>query len=75
MVNFVGIKRVCGVEISDLPCLASGRNSNLISNDMADIWRQGIYVEDENDPDPQKNPYHNWKRVIFEYQKESFYQG
>ena len=45
---------VCGVEILDLPCLASGHNSNLISEDMADLRRQGIDVDDDNDPDPEK---------------------
>ena len=49
-------QRVCGVEISDLPCLASGHNSNLTSEDMADLWRQGISVDDNNDPYPGKIP-------------------
>ena len=45
-------QRVCGVEILDLPCLASGYNSNLTSEDMADIRRQVIAVDNNNDPDP-----------------------
>ena len=32
-------QRVCGVEISDLPCLASGHYSDLTFEDMADLWR------------------------------------
>ena len=44
-------QKVCGVEISGLPCLASGHNSNLASEDMADIRRQGIAVDDDNEPD------------------------
>ena len=45
-------QRVGGVEFSYLPCLASGQNSNLTSDDMADLRRQGIAVDDENDPAP-----------------------
>ena len=45
-----------GVEISYLPCLASGHNSNLTSEDMADLQRQGISVNNENDPSPQNIP-------------------
>ena len=41
-------QRVCGVENLDLPCLASGHNSNLISEDMADLRRQGIAVNNNN---------------------------
>ena len=47
---FLVEQRVCDVEISDLPCLASGHNSNLTSEDMDDIQRQGIAVDDDNDP-------------------------
>ena len=47
-------KRVCGAEILDLPCLASGHNSNLTSEDMADLRRQGISFDNNNDPAPQK---------------------
>ena len=45
---------MCGVGISDLPCLASGHNSNLISEYMSDLRRQGIAVDDKNDPSPPK---------------------
>ena len=37
----------------DLPCLASGNNLNLTSEDMADLRRQGIYVDNNNNPDPK----------------------
>ena len=46
-------QRVCGVEISDLSCLVSGHNPNLTSEDMADIQKQGIAVDDNNNPDPE----------------------
>ena len=49
-------QRVCGVEILDLPCLASGHNLNLTSEDMADLRRQGISVNNENDPFPKNIP-------------------
>ena len=45
---------VCVVEILDLPCLASRNNLNLTSEDMADLLRQGISVDDNNDPTPQE---------------------
>ena len=45
-----------GVEILDLPCLASGRNSNLTSDDMADIWHQWIAVKGNNNPAPENIP-------------------
>ena len=45
---------MCGAEISDLQCLALGINLNLTSDDMDDIWRQGIDVNNGNDPAPKK---------------------
>ena len=48
-------QRVCGVEISDLPCLVSGHNSNPIYEDMADLRRQGMSVNDNNDPAPENS--------------------
>ena len=42
-----------GVEFSNLPCLASWRNLNFTSDDMADIWHQGIDVNDNNNPSPE----------------------
>ena len=46
----------CGVEILDLLCLASFHNLNLTSEDMADLRRQIIYVDDKNDPSPENIP-------------------
>ena len=72
---------MCGVEISDLPCLDSGHNLNLTSEEMADIRHQGIAVDDDNDtapgniPVPGKNPYHNWRRRTVGYWKEPFALG
>ena len=50
-------KRVSGFEFSDLPCLDLGKKSNLTSDDMADIRNQGIAVDDENYPYPEKITY------------------
>ena len=47
---------MCGVEIFDLPCLASGHNPNLTSEDMDDIRRQGIDADDNNNPAPKNIP-------------------
>ena len=41
-------QRVGGVEFSDLPCLDSGPNLNLTSNDMVDLRRHGIDADDDN---------------------------
>ena len=49
-------KSVRGIEISDLTCLASGHNSNLTSEYMADLWFQDINVDNKNDPVPQNIP-------------------
>ena len=55
-------QKVCGVEISDLPCLASGRNLNLTSDDMADIQHQGI--DFDNDIDPKTKNYPSPKNAL-----------
>ena len=47
---------MCGVEILDLPCLDSGHNSNLTSEEMVDIRNQGISVDDNNYPAPKIIP-------------------
>ena len=44
---------MCGIEILDLPCLYSGYNLKLNSDDMDDLWRQDISVKDDNDPVPK----------------------
>ena len=49
-------QRFGGVEFSYLPCLASGKNSNLTSNDMTDVRRQGFAVDDDNGPAPENIP-------------------
>ena len=46
-------QRVCGVEISYLPYLASGHNLNLTSEYRADLWRQVITINDNNNPSPE----------------------
>ena len=52
-------QRIGSVEFSGLPCLALGRNSNLTSNYMADIQRQGISLDDDNEPKVISSPYQN----------------
>ena len=49
-------KRVGGVEFSDLSCLASGKNSNVTSNEMPDLRHQCIAVDDDNVPAPNNIP-------------------
>ena len=76
-------QRIGSVEFSGLPCLALGRNSNLTSNYMADIQRQGISLDDDNEPDPDNIPYdvphleygYNWKleEIIFPRQSNNLY--
>ena len=58
-----------GVSFSDLPCLASGKNLKPTSNKLEDIRRQGITVDNENNPDlqniideaPQSMNAFNWE--------------
>ena len=50
-------QRVCGVEFSDLPRLDSRQKLNLTSDDMDDLQRQGIDVDDKNGPSPENIPY------------------
>ena len=46
--------RIGGVDATtDLPNLNSGRTSNLTAGNMADLWRQGIGTDDDNDPAPE----------------------
>ena len=49
-------QRVGDVELSDLSCLSFGRNLSLTSDDMSDLQRQGIAVDDDNEPDTNKIP-------------------
>ena len=46
-------QRVSGGEFSDVLCLDSGMNLDLASDDMTDLWRQGIAVNDDNYPVPE----------------------
>ena len=41
----------------DLLSLALGKNSNLTSNNIDDLWLQGIVVDDENYHAPKNIPY------------------
>ena len=50
--NFLVEQRVGGGEFLGLPCLSSGQNLNLTSDDMDDLRCQGISVDVDNDPDP-----------------------
>ena len=54
-------QRVGGVESSDLPCLVSGQNSNLPYNDMADIRRQSISFDGDNELFLKNNIYDETK--------------
>ena len=49
-------QRVCGVENHDLPCLALWHNSNLTSEDTADLQHQDISVNNDNYPAPKNIP-------------------
>ena len=49
-------QRICGVEISDLPCLDQGHNLNLTSEDMDDLRFHGIDPNDKKDPASRKIP-------------------
>ena len=43
------------IEIIGLPCLTSGHNLNLTSDDMADLQRQCISIDKDNDPAPENS--------------------
>ena len=49
---FVLEQRFGGGKFSYLPCLASGQNSKLASDDMNGLQCQGIAVDDYNYPSP-----------------------
>ena len=48
---------MCGGEILYLPCLDSGQNLNLTSDDMADLRFQGIDVDNNYYHVPKNIPY------------------
>ena len=47
-----GNNRTGGAEANDAPILLSGRMSNLRSEDMVDLCRQGIAINYDNNPSP-----------------------
>ena len=49
--------RVGGADFSNLPYLALGEILSLTPDSMADLRRQGIDVDDDNDPAPDNIPY------------------
>ena len=67
---------MCGVEISDLLCLVSGHNLNLTSEDMADLRRQGIAVNDDNEPATENIPVpENTPLTQLEEENSWIYEG
>ena len=62
--------RAEGAEANDAPILLSGCTSNLRSEDMVELCRQGIAINDDNNPAPENVPQHgetttgtgNWRR-------------
>ena len=45
-----------GAEAKDAPILLWGRTSKLRSEDMVELRRQGIAIDDDNDPEPENAP-------------------
>ena len=54
--TFDQTNRADGSEANDAPILLSGRTSNLRSEDMVELRRQGISIDDDNDPAPENVP-------------------
>ena len=50
--TFNQTNRADGAEANDAPILLSGRMSNLLSDDMVELLRQGIAINDDNNPAP-----------------------
>ena len=48
--------RADGAEANDAPNLLSGRMLNLRLEDMAELCRQRIVIDDDNDPAPKNDP-------------------
>ena len=65
-----GNNRTDGAEANDAPNLLSGRTSNLRLEDMAELFRQGIAIDDDRNPAPDNIPRQgettagtgNWRR-------------
>ena len=51
-----GNNRANGAEANDAPILLSGRTPNIRLEDMVEIFRQGIAIDDNNDPAPENVP-------------------
>ena len=45
-----------GAEANNAPTLLSGRKSNLRLEDMVELFRQGISINNDNDPAPDNVP-------------------
>ena len=54
--TFDQTNRADGAEVNDAPILLSGRTSNVRSEDMVELLRQGIAIDDDNDPAPDNFP-------------------
>ena len=54
--TFDQTNRADGAEANYAPILLSGRTSNIRSEDMVDLRRQGISINDVNDPEPEHVP-------------------
>ena len=54
--TFDQTNRADGVEANDAPILLSGRTSNIRSEDMVELRRQGIDIDDDNNPAPDNVP-------------------
>ena len=62
--------RTDGAEENDAPNLLLGRTLNLRSEEMEELRRQGIYINDDNNPAPENAPIQsettagtcNWRR-------------
>ena len=50
--TFDQTNRDYGAEANDAPILLSGRTSNLRSEDMVELYHQGIAIDDDKDPAP-----------------------
>ena len=49
---------ISSADCLNLPILALGQNSNLTSNGMVYLRRQGVAVDDDNDAYPNSIPYY-----------------
>ena len=45
-----------GAEANDAPTLVSGRTLNLCSEDIVELSRKGVSIDDDNDPVPENFP-------------------